>query len=50
MNEGIHLDLDTWIVPGQIRMMMGYHMKKLMIWNYIYTVYRYTVYDDSRYR
>ena len=19
MNEGIHLDLDTWIVPGQIR-------------------------------
>ena len=20
MNEGIHLDLDTWIVPGQIRM------------------------------
>ena len=20
MNEGIHLDLDTWIVPGQILM------------------------------
>ena len=19
MNEGIHLDLDTWIVPGQVR-------------------------------
>ena len=19
MNEGIHLDLDTWIIPGQIR-------------------------------
>ena len=19
MNEGIHLDLDTWVVPGQIR-------------------------------
>ena len=22
MNEGIHLDLDTWIVPGQMMMMM----------------------------
>ena len=22
MNEGIHLDLDTWIVPGQIRKWM----------------------------
>ena len=21
MNEGIHLDLDTWIVPGQIRVL-----------------------------
>ena len=23
MNEGIHLDLDTWIVPGQIRKGVG---------------------------
>ena len=23
MNEGIHLDLDTWIVPGQIRKMLA---------------------------
>ena len=22
MNEGIHLDLDTWIIPGQILWMM----------------------------
>ena len=22
MNEGIHLDLDTWIVPGQIRVLI----------------------------
>ena len=24
MNEGIHLDLDTWIVPGQIRYIYRY--------------------------
>ena len=24
MNEGIHLDLDTWIVPGQIRKAIVY--------------------------
>ena len=23
LNEGIHLDLDTWIVPGQIRKANG---------------------------
>ena len=28
MNEGIHLDLDTWIVPGQIRKAnLGTHIK-----------------------
>ena len=35
MNEGIHLDLDTWIVPGQIRkanLCRGLH--------YIYHAYR----------
>ena len=29
MNEGIHLDLDTWIVPGQIR--------KIAVLMYIYS-------------
>ena len=30
MNEGIHLDLDTWIVPGQIRK-AGYHHMPIQI-------------------
>ena len=37
MNEGIHLDLDTWIVPGQIRkanLCRG-------LGNRLYTVYRF---------
>ena len=32
MNEGIHLDLDTWIVPGQIR-------KANMVWHIINHLY-----------
>ena len=28
MNEGIHLDLDTWIVSGQIR---NIHMMMMMM-------------------
>ena len=30
MNEGIHLDLDTWIVPGQIR--LGFSAFKPSAW------------------
>ena len=29
MNEGIHLDLDTWIVPGQIRTVYIIHIYSL---------------------
>ena len=28
MNEGIHLDLDTWIVPGQIRVYLDNNNNK----------------------
>ena len=32
MNEGIHLDLDTWIVPGQIRKANLYFIKYIGIY------------------
>ena len=32
MNEGIHLDLDTWIVPGQIRKA---NLCRVVITNYL---------------
>ena len=35
MNEGIHLDLDTWIVPGQIRKLFG--VSGLLLLSHTYT-------------
>ena len=31
LNEGIHLDLDTWIVPGQIRKIHIFCLRKIII-------------------
>ena len=40
MNEGIHLDLDTWIVPGQIQIFNNddqYRLPELKSSMYIHT-------------
>ena len=39
MNECIHLDLDTWIVPGQIRKANLYHMYHMYIYICTYGKY-----------
>ena len=46
MNEGIHLDLDTWIVPGQIR--TANLCKTTIIYIYYYIYYWYSQATQGR--